>query len=625
MKIALEFDGKEARRAWFSALAGLLLGLLGFWAMGRPLETPVLKTLLSGPFPGGARGLGFLDRIYPTIQLGLCLVLGGFAWMRGRTVFARNLGVRFAVVPLATSLVTSLLKEHWARPRPQHPDSGLNLSGLLTALADRESFPSGHASVSASVAALLILTFAGKSRWCFGALALPLLMSWSRVALAVHWPSDVVAGTGLGFLVAGALTLMLREKDPALPASWPRAWIAFAALLIVTASWPDRSRILDPGSGAPLDWVSLEPRFERILFEPWVGWPLEWAYASEARNFVLGAIPWVGLGLCLLLWLPRGAPARVRFLRALGCLLWIGVMGGLALRGSLPADRWRSAESGIFVDLHVHGSDPVDGAMDATTIRERSRARGIAELAWTNHDAPPPLAGSVPGVEWSAFAHPRAVVPHLLVLGGDQAIARVLELPPVPVSADGEADLSRFRALVTEMVTIAKAAGAIVVVAHDWRTWSALGDRGVELPTPEEWAAMGVHGFEVGNRHPETSARGLDRLHAIEDVARREGLLRIATSDDHGIPAGSPCITFLRGTFSEDPTTRVSEILAALREPSRVQPIVATRGRGVAPLPLRAPVAVWRYFAALSVPSRLSWLGWVIVIAVLGRRRRPTQ
>lgn len=71
---------------------------------------------------------------------------------------------------------------------------------------DRHSFPSGHAMTL--TAALVPILAAYPGTWP-AALAAWLLMAWSRVACAHHYPSDVVAGGVLGSAVALPLTLML--------------------------------------------------------------------------------------------------------------------------------------------------------------------------------------------------------------------------------------------------------------------------------------------------------------------------------------------------------------------------------------------------------------------------------
>jgi undecaprenyl-diphosphatase len=82
------------------------------------------------------------------------------------------------------------------RPRP------FNLRHhLLTPLQplDHYSFPSGH--VMTLTAALAPFVIAYPFVWP-EAVVLWLLMAWSRVASAHHYPSDVLAGAAMGFAVA---------------------------------------------------------------------------------------------------------------------------------------------------------------------------------------------------------------------------------------------------------------------------------------------------------------------------------------------------------------------------------------------------------------------------------------
>lgn len=106
---------------------------------------------------------------------------------------------------LAASIATGvcialfkLVKRRTSRPRPFEV-----MADLHTALPplDDWSFPSGHA-MNAFSAAVVVQIF-------FPALALviwPLavLIAVSRVALGLHYPSDVVVGAALGALIAGA-------------------------------------------------------------------------------------------------------------------------------------------------------------------------------------------------------------------------------------------------------------------------------------------------------------------------------------------------------------------------------------------------------------------------------------
>ncbi len=100
----------------------------------------------------------------------------------------------FAVAPL-----TTLFKELVGRVRPTADDPLVAASGL--------SYPSGHAAGAATLAGvLLVVLWPVVSRrwrpWLAGALVLgALCVAWTRIALGVHYLSDVVGGLTLGTAV----------------------------------------------------------------------------------------------------------------------------------------------------------------------------------------------------------------------------------------------------------------------------------------------------------------------------------------------------------------------------------------------------------------------------------------
>lgn len=119
-----------------------------------------------------------------------------------------------AVFVAATATVGGLantaLKEIVGRARPvvEHP----------IAFADGKSFPSGHAMSSTVVYGVLLVVFLPlvPKRWhhaVIGATAgLVVAIGASRVALGVHYPSDVVAGHLLGLALVVASTALLSAK-----------------------------------------------------------------------------------------------------------------------------------------------------------------------------------------------------------------------------------------------------------------------------------------------------------------------------------------------------------------------------------------------------------------------------
>lgn len=111
---------------------------------------------------------------------------------------------------LGGALLTFLLKDFFARPRPE-------LVPYILVSASSGSFPSGHAMASAFVYLTLgaIIAEVMPSRWLKAyvmsvAIFLTLLIGSTRVFLGVHYPTDILAGWAAGFLWAYAARSALR-------------------------------------------------------------------------------------------------------------------------------------------------------------------------------------------------------------------------------------------------------------------------------------------------------------------------------------------------------------------------------------------------------------------------------
>lgn len=138
------------------------------------------------------------------------------AWLTWRRrVHAANLVI---VTMLGALLLSACLKAALPRARPE-PWFGVPLphSG---------SFPSGHALVAMSFFGGLAAVLSRRTRrpavrallWS-GAAAAVLLVGLSRVYLGVHYPSDVLAGYGVGMLWVGTVAATDRYARRAVPAS----------------------------------------------------------------------------------------------------------------------------------------------------------------------------------------------------------------------------------------------------------------------------------------------------------------------------------------------------------------------------------------------------------------------
>lgn len=167
--------------------------------------------------PGWAMDLArFGSTVWPTAVLLLvmaALVVGPGRWRRA--------ALHMMLAMLLAWLIVRGISTTWPLPRP----FVLGLGEQWLAKEPSASFPSSHASIAWAISAAALwwvrhpLVIAG---FLFSAF----LVGWSRVALGVHFPSDMVAGMGVGVLAAvGAfpLTGLIAQRlgpvfrEPALP------------------------------------------------------------------------------------------------------------------------------------------------------------------------------------------------------------------------------------------------------------------------------------------------------------------------------------------------------------------------------------------------------------------------
>jgi undecaprenyl-diphosphatase len=123
-----------------------------------------------------------------------------------------------------------LLQQTVARVRPEH-------ARVLLGQPDCFSFPSGHATLVFGAAA--VVTLSGLPRWLrWGAPMLALAVSFSRVAVGHHWPSDVLAGAVLGLGLGLASHGLLASGAQGLRRWRWLLWPQVAGVLVISfAAW----------------------------------------------------------------------------------------------------------------------------------------------------------------------------------------------------------------------------------------------------------------------------------------------------------------------------------------------------------------------------------------------------
>lgn len=243
------------------------------------------------------------------------IVLALYTWLASPWG-GRNLGVAFSL----SYLVNTALKFGVNLPRPFVDDPTL-ASAAARATAGGPGLPSGHAQMAATLW-LGIAAQVGR-RWVWiAALLLVALIAYSRLALNVHYPADVIVGLGLGALFAllaarghfsqlGArrwgIPALLLALAAFLPAGTPREY--GTALGLLAGFWFVRPDFMPPqGVGGRVIVALLGLLIVFIVFFGLGALPQAIKDIGLVRALRYAVLVWVaaeGVPLLLRRWLPR--------------------------------------------------------------------------------------------------------------------------------------------------------------------------------------------------------------------------------------------------------------------------------------------------------------------------------
>lgn len=191
--------GAALLRPLLWAVVAALLAVAFAWSVQSlpQLRTADLSLVLaarraSGPV-GDALALG-VDIVFgPRTAVALVALVALVHGLARRSAIA---GLRLALLVAAPWGIAALIKLIVARPRPDQtllPPGPVDVPGSF-------SFPSGHTAVAAALCCVILLTLRpGRARAAATVLAAVVVgvTAWSRVALGVHHPSDVLASAVL--------------------------------------------------------------------------------------------------------------------------------------------------------------------------------------------------------------------------------------------------------------------------------------------------------------------------------------------------------------------------------------------------------------------------------------------
>ena len=111
--------------------------------------------------------------------------------------------VTIVAAVLATSISCAILKRLLGRVRPGREHAGQFLGPSLRHSNHRESFPSSHSACAVALSTSLVFFYpqAAITLW-----ALAIICAALRYLLDAHWPSDILAGSALGYLLSALIS-----------------------------------------------------------------------------------------------------------------------------------------------------------------------------------------------------------------------------------------------------------------------------------------------------------------------------------------------------------------------------------------------------------------------------------
>ena len=111
----------------------------------------------------------------------------------------------FAIIVIAVcdQVASHLIKENVQRLRPSHQPGLENLLHYVNGYRGGDyGFVSSHAANSFGLSAFLFFIFKDKQKWMsFFMIFVACIISYSRIYLGVHYPSDVIVGGIIGIII----------------------------------------------------------------------------------------------------------------------------------------------------------------------------------------------------------------------------------------------------------------------------------------------------------------------------------------------------------------------------------------------------------------------------------------
>lgn len=102
----------------------------------------------------------------------------------------------------ADQLTSGFMKPFFQRPRPCHEEHLQSMIHMVTGCGGKYGFVSSHAANSFGLAMICWLLFRDRYPWMGWIFLWAVPVSYSRIYLGVHYPSDVILGAIIGMIIA---------------------------------------------------------------------------------------------------------------------------------------------------------------------------------------------------------------------------------------------------------------------------------------------------------------------------------------------------------------------------------------------------------------------------------------
>jgi membrane-associated phospholipid phosphatase len=198
------------------ALIAVVVRSQGDWNAGAAWERSIMTAMNTPLWPP----IDFLMLVFPWFGTNLTLmpVIGGIVLWLWAVKKRTHLAMWLLIVQLGSWALNPMLKYSFERIRPDlFPKRGW---------FGWASYPSGHAIASIAVLFTLAIMAHKELGWKWPYVVVGVIAGgslYSRVYLAVHWPSDVIAGVVVGAIWLWAVYKSFNELPVVTPTGLPRS------------------------------------------------------------------------------------------------------------------------------------------------------------------------------------------------------------------------------------------------------------------------------------------------------------------------------------------------------------------------------------------------------------------